>query len=393
MFPLLSSVGTTMSATLEDEQINLRPTSGRGNLHRAATTSTTTGTAVGQEKKHTSAHAPIHVNLRIHTGFAKKRNNRDPNPSKITTLAGTVIEDDPALLGAMAACATAGKTLTAGISPGTVSGQRQCASGLAPDPRNGKIIKNSGGASITIDGLGVGSKIIAGGDDDTIVKFAPVAILDQNQRSGGISSESLGVVLIRGCGDQSVFTVSEQSIATHGTVDVDDCNQAMKENCPTVNTTTNGAAESNLGRMEEENNSSGCVFVHCDGREDREDGAGMVKTVKVVDVAQSNKNGSECATGSKCNINTSPLVLITGIMVVFLATVVLQPSDYTICHFYDGCETVSHAILAPNELDVGGGTTIQAKSDGVTCPNGATTVLWLVVLMLLVECALDTGLR
>jgi hypothetical protein len=118
MFPLLSSVGTTMSAPLGDEQINLRATSGtRGDLHRTATTSTTTGTAVGQEKKHTSAHAPIHVNLRIHTGFAKKRNNRDPNPSKITTLAGTVIVDEPALLGPTTARATAGKTLTAGISP------------------------------------------------------------------------------------------------------------------------------------------------------------------------------------------------------------------------------------------------------------------------------------
>ena len=378
-----------MSATLEDEQINLRATSGKCDLNRTATTSTTTGTAVGQEKKHTSAHAPIHVNLRIHTDFAKERANRDPNPSKITTLAGTVIVDEPALLGATAARATAGKTLTAGISPRTISGQHQCASGLTPDPRNGKILKNSGGASITIDGFGVGSKIIDGGDDDTIVKFAPVAILDQNQRSGGISSESLGVVLTRGCGDQTVFTASEKCIATHGTVDVDDCNQTMKENCPTVNTTTNDAAESNLGRMEEENNSSGCVFVHCDGREDREDGAGLVETVKVVDVAQSNKNGSECATGSKCN--TSPVILLTGIIAACMVVVAFL--SYNVNHFCDDYNTSNnHAIRAPNELD-GGGTTSQAKYKGATCFTVAISAVCLVFMTGLIQTVCAIGSR
>jgi hypothetical protein len=371
-----------MAATLEDEQINLRPTSGRGDLNKATTTSTASGTAVGHEHKHTSAHAPIHANLRIHADFAKKRNNRDPNPSKITTLAGTVIVDDPALLGPTVARATAGKTLTAGISPRAVSEQHQCARRLAPDSRNGKIIKNSGGASITIDGFGVGSKIIAGGgDDDTIVKFAPVAVLDQHQRSGGTSSESFGVVFTHGCGDQTIFTVSEQCIATHGTVDVDDCNQAMKENCPTVNTTTNGAAESNLGRMEEENNTSGCVFVHCDGREDR---AGLVKTVKVVDLAQSNKNGSECATGSKCN--TRPVILLTGSIAACM--VVMAFLSYNANHFCDDYNTSNnHAIRASNELVVdSGGSTSQRISNGAMCLTVAISAVCLVFMTCLIHC-------
>ena len=374
-----------MSATLEDEQINLRATSGRGgcDLNRATTTTTTTSTTTGptveQEKIPKPAYATTRIDCRIRANFAKERNNRDPNPSKITTLAGTVIVDEPALLGVMAARATAGKTLTAGISSRAVSEQHQCASRLAPEPRNGKIIKNSGGASITIDGFGVGSKIIAGGgDDDTIVKFAPVAVLDQYQRSAGMSSESLGVVLTHVCGGQTLFTTSEQCIATHGTVDVDDFNQTTKENCPTVNTTTKGAAESNLGRMEEENNTSGCVFVHCGGREDREDGAGLVKTVKVVDLVQSNKNGSECAMGSKCN--TSPVILLTGIIAACM--VVMAFLSYNVNHFYyEDYDTTSnnHTIRAPNKLVVDSGdTTSQALLNGAMCFSVAISALCLV---------------
>ena len=221
-----------MSATVEDEQINLRATSGRGNLNRAVwtTTTTTTGTTVGQEKTPKPAYAPLRIDCRIRSKFFKKRGNQVHNSSKIATLPGTVIGEMPALLGATAARATVGKTLTAGISPRTVCGQRRCASGLVPDPGNGEIKKTSGdGAVIIFDDIDVASKITAGGDDDTIVDFAPVAVLDQHQRSGGMSCESLAALLTNGCGDQTVFTASEQCIATQGTVDVDGCNQTMKE--------------------------------------------------------------------------------------------------------------------------------------------------------------------
>jgi len=165
----------------------------------------------------------------------------------------------------------------------------------------------------------------------------------------------------------------------------------MKENCPTVNTTTNGAAESNLGRMEEENNSSGCVFVHCDGREDREDRAGLVQTVQVVDLAQSNKNGSECATGSKCN--TSPVILLTGIIAACM--VVMAFLSYNVNHFYEDYDTSNnHTIRAPNELvGSGGDSTSQAKFKSAMCLSGAISAVCLVFLTGVFQSVHGIGLR
>ena len=98
---LLSSVGTTMSATpMEDEQINLRATTAaeRINLNRARTTTST----IGQERPPRPAYAPLCNNLHIRMDFAKERDNRVHNPGKIVThLSGTVLTDAPALLGAM----------------------------------------------------------------------------------------------------------------------------------------------------------------------------------------------------------------------------------------------------------------------------------------------------
>ena len=78
------------------------------------------------------------------------------------------------------------------------------------------------------------------------------------------------------------------------------------------------------------------------------------------------------------------MLLITGIMAEFVVSVVLQPSKYNVCHFYDDCDTSgSHSITTPNGFLV----------DGGMCFSGAITVVCLVFLMGLIEFTHDIGLR
>ena len=169
----------------------------------------------------------------------------------------------------------------------------------------------------------------------------------------------------------------------------------MTENCSTISTAMNGAAKSNAGRREEANGLSGCVFVHCEGRKDRENLADLVNTVKVVDLIQSNKsnNGSTCTTGSKCT--TRAMIKITGIVAACMVAMALHSSGYNGNHFYDAYDTSNnHTIRAPNELDVdGGGTTSQAKSNGAIILTVAISAVCLVFMAGLIRSMLSIDLR
>ena len=98
-------------------------------------------------------------------------------------------------------------------------------------------------------------------------------------------------------------------------------------------------------------------------------------------------------TGSECN--TNPMVSFMSSMAVCIAVMVMALQSYNVNHFYDGYDTSNnYTIRAPNELvGDGGGTTRQAKSNGVMCCTGAISAVCLVFLTRLIRFMHATGLR
>jgi hypothetical protein len=79
-------------------------------------------------------------------------------------------------------------------------------------------------------------------------------------------------------------------------------------------------------------------------------------------------------------------------MAVFMAAMALQSCKCKGFHFYEDHDSNNPAILAPNTFVVATNI-IQVKSNGAMCIGGATSVVCLIILMVLIAFAYGRGSR